>query len=88
MTISKNEEPTETIFKEYLDYKRGFETNYLQHFSNITESYGSPFLYKFVTREVASCHNFYIGDCTKEVTDGYADCVDGYKCKYEIQEKL
>ena len=59
VTISKNGEPTETLFKEYLDYKRGFETNYLTYFSNITESRGSgsPFLTKLVTREVASCYH-------------------------------
>ena len=57
VTISNNGEPTETIFKEYVDYKRGFETNYLAYFSNITESRGSPFLNKFVTREVASCNH-------------------------------
>ena len=51
VTISKNGEPTETLFKEYLDYKRGFETNYLAYFSNITGSHGSPFLTEFVTND-------------------------------------
>ena len=88
VTISKNGEPTETIYEEYLDYKRGFETKYLLTFSNITESYGSPFLNKFVTREVASCNHYLYGDCTRLVNDGYAQCDSFYKCEYEIQEKL
>ena len=89
VTISKNGEPTETIYEEYLDYKRGFETNYLEYFSNITESNGSPFLNKLFTREAASCYHWPFGDCTKLTNDGYAQCgVDYYDCEYETQEKL
>ena len=91
VTINKNGEPTETLFKEYLDYKRGFETNYLSYFSNITESRGSPFLNEFVTREVDSCyhdHRSYYGDCRNLVIYGNAHCGGKYKCKYETQEKL
>ena len=87
VTISKNGEPTETIFKDYLNYKRGFENNYLSYFSNITESYESPFLGKFVTREVASC-NWIHGDCRNLVINGHAKCGGSYDCKYEIHEKL
>ena len=88
VTISKNGEPTETIFKEYLDYKRGFETNYLAYFSNITESRGSPFLNKLVTREVASCNHLFFGDCRNLVINGNAKCAGEYDCKFETQEKL
>ena len=90
VTISKNGEPTETIFKEYLDYKRGFETNYLAYFSNITESRGSPFLNKFVTREVASCIE-YGNDCLPKIVLGIESCSSRrYKsmCKFETQERL
>ena len=92
VTISRNGEATETIFEEYLDYKRGFETHYLEYFSNITESYGSPFRSKFVTREVASCKHTILqnqyGDCTKLAKDGYVQCGGDYNCNYETQEKL
>ena len=88
VTISRNGELTETIFKEYLDYKRGFEAGYLSYFSNITESQGSPFLNKFVTRKVASC-TYYGSDCLPKIKLGIESCSGtGYKCHYEIQERL
>ena len=74
VTISKNGEPTETIYKEYLDYKRGFETNYLTYFSNITEIRGSPFLNKLVTREVASCGDNYGKNCLPKIELGVKSC--------------
>ena len=58
-------------------------------FSNITESYGSPFLNKFVTREVTSCSHLMFPNCTKLINDGYAQCgVGDYKCEYETMENL
>ena len=88
VTISKNGDPTEKLFEEYLDYKRGFETNYLAYFSNITESRGSPFLNKFVTREVASCTK-YESNCLPKIKLGIESCSGiGYKCQYETQERL
>ena len=88
VTISKNGEPTETIFKEYLDYKRGFEADYLSYFSNITASRGSAFLNKFVTREVASCNDHLSSNCLPKIGLGIESCGGTNKCKYEIQEKL
>ena len=72
------------------------------YFSNITESHGSPFLNKFVSREVASCYHegpvinsaghdqgiWSYGDCRTLVINGNAKCGSYYKCKYETQEKL
>ena len=55
---------------------------------------------EFVTRAVASCYhqariiggygggNWSYGDCRNLVNDGYAQCGDDYKCKYEMHEKL
>ena len=88
MTISKKGEQAENIFKEYLDYKRGFEPDYLACFSNITGSNATPFLNEFVTREFATCNNEYTGDCKKLVNAGFGQCGDIYKCNYETQEKL
>ena len=88
ITISKNGESTEAMFAEYLDYKRGFENDYLTYFSDIIESPGSPFLNEFVTREIARCKNNYY-DCAKLVKDGYAECdKTRYKCRYETYEAL
>ena len=58
------------------------------YFSTITKSYGSPFLEKFVTRDLASCSNY--GDNCKRVIELGMKICDGskYVCKYEIQEKL
>ena len=87
VTISKNGEPTNTIFEEYLDYKRGFENDYMNYFSNIILSNGSPFLNKFVITNVSGC-DLYGENCLRNIQLGIASCNDWYKCKYEIQEKL
>ena len=85
------------MFKAYLDYKRGFETDYLDYFSAITESPGSPFLNKFVTRSVSTCKQLGRGtnykDCMRMIQIGLASCGElggggYYQCGYEIQEKL
>ena len=60
------------MFKKYLDYKRGFETNYLTYFSNITDSGGSPFLNEFVTKKLASCYWDWIGEIIRLDWIGYS----------------
>ena len=87
VTISKNGEPTEVIFEEYLDYRRGFEAEYLNYFTIITESPGSPFLNKYIARNVSSC-NYQGRNCLAKIELGVETCDNGYTCKYEITERL
>ena len=87
--ISQNGEPTQGMFEEYLDYKRGFEANYKNYFSNITESRGSTFLGQFVTRDVVSCFNRLNGlnsDCMNDIKIGIRECGGFYECKYGTLE--
>ena len=37
VTISKGSQITETIFEEYLNYKRGLEKNYLEYYANFMQ---------------------------------------------------
>ena len=67
VTISKNGKATNVIFEEYLDYKRGYEANYLDYFSGIKESSGSPFLNQFSRRNVSKCDYGGNQDCMKEI---------------------
>ena len=91
VTISKNGEPTEVIYKEYLDYRRAFEAEYLDYFTSITESPGTPFLNKFATRNVSSCkdwrgHNTCLLQI--ELGVGLESCIKENNCTYEITERL
>ena len=88
ITISKNGVPLGRIYKEYLDYKRSFQKDYLSFFSNITQGPGSPFLSKFVAKSLASCSHEYIGDCKGMVKAKAAKCGGKYQCEYEIKEEL
>ena len=91
VTISKNGEPTEVIYAEYLDYRRAFEDEYLEYFTNITESPGTPFLNKFSTRNVSSCKNkegHSICGWQIEFEFGLESCIKENNCKYEITERL
>ena len=89
VTISKSGEPVDNLFKEYLNYKRGFQPNYLDYFTNLTQTKGSPLRENLTTAmALAGCTHYKLGDCKRIVDVGAASCGGSYKCKYELLEKL
>ena len=87
VTISTNGEPTDVIFEEYLNYRRPFEPEYLDYFSIVTETPGTPFLNKFATRNVSSC-DYQGRNCLSKIELGVESCDNEHICKYEITERL
>ena len=95
LTISLDGKPTEKIFEEYARYKRGYITDYLSYFVNVTNGGHSPYGHRLASPVVTSCSvMLYVDryptniDCKKMVDVGAVSCGRHFKCSEAWEERL